>query len=203
MYGPQRREVVAVVVPAHHHERVAPTERRLERRELERFEGHLSPPAATYSSVFSANRSSSPPIATRAASIAGSIAARSSGVPVADLLVADEQVAVDDAELASPSSIRSSRSLPDVVDEGDAGLDDAQRPGVRVAPGDRLVGVHDRDDAARHEAVGRDPVEVAMVDDRDLAGLEPLHQVLGAPVDAGRAGDRPRAGPASAGAAVA
>ena len=64
-------------------------------------------------------------------------------------------------------------------------LDDPDRAAVRVAAGDRLRAVHDRDDALLDEPVGGDAVEVAVVDDRDLPGLQARDHVLGAAVDPG------------------
>ena len=58
-------------------------------------------------------------------------------------------------------------------------------PDVRVAAGDRRRGVDHRADAGLDERLGRDPVEVGVVDDRDLAGREPLDEVLGPAVDPG------------------
>ena len=59
-------------------------------------------------------------------------------------------------------------------------------PPFGIAAGDRRRRVDHRDDARLDQAVGGDPVEVGVVDHRDLARLEPLDQVLGAPVDARR-----------------
>ena len=123
----QVREVLAVVVAADDDERVAALEARLERRELERIEDELAPRAATYSSVFSANRSSSTPIdARRAASIAASISSASRTRPGREQLVAAEDVAADDADrVAVVEPVE--QLVADVVDERDPGLDDADR----------------------------------------------------------------------------
>ena len=65
-------------------------------------------------------------------------------------------------------------------------------PEVRVAPGDRRRGVDDRAGAGLDERLGRDPVEVAWSITAISPGCEPLHEVLGAAVDAGDARDEPR-----------
>jgi len=78
------------------------------------------------------------------------------------------------------------------VDERDARLDDPNRAAVRIAPRDRGVRVHHGRDPCRDETFGRDPVEVPVVDHRDVAGLEPLDEVLGAAIDAGRTDHRGR-----------
>ena len=64
------------------------------------------------------------------------------------------------------------------VDERDAGLRDEQRAHVRVAAGARRRAVDDAGDAAGDEIFTRDAVEVAMVDDRDVARPQPLDEVL-------------------------
>ena len=76
-----------------------------------------------------------------------------------------------------------------VVDQGDAGVDQDLRPEVGVAPADARRDVHDCGDAAAHERLGADPVQVDVVDDGDVAGLEALGEVLGPPVDANGAAD--------------
>ena len=43
-----------------------------------------------------------------------------------------------------------------------------------------MVGVHDRDDSRRQEALGRDAIEVTVIDDRDLAPTDALGEILGA-----------------------
>ena len=81
------------------------------------------------------------------------------------------------------------------VDQQHPGAGEHQRPGVRVAAvrGRRRVehGPH----AGRDQLLGRDPVDVEVVDDGDVAGREPLDQVLGAAAEPGDALDRPRPGP--------
>ena len=80
----------------------------------------------------------------------------------------------------------------DVVQQHDAVRDEQIRAEVRVTPGDARLRVDDGGDLGRHERLGRDPVEVDMVDHRDVAGVEPPHESLGSavqprhPADAGQ-----------------
>ena len=68
------------------------------------------------------------------------------------------------------------------------GADDDLRAEVRVAAGRRAGGVEHRGGLARDERLGRDAVDVEVVDDGDVPGAQPLGQRLGPGVDAGRAG---------------
>src|SRR4051794_25048709 len=88
----------------------------------------------------------------------------------------------DDDALAPPDAAQ--HRLPHVVDEGDAGLEQDARAQVRVAPRHRADRVDDGADPGGDERLGADPVQVGVVDDRDLARLQPLGQVLGATVQA-------------------
>ena len=115
-------------------------------------------------------------------------------VRVANDALADELVVAPDlAVLGDADDVALVESLeqlgPDPVDETDARAEKADRAAVRVAAADRVVDVEHRDDPGVDEPVGRDAVEVAVVDDGDLAGFGPLHEVLGPAVDADRAGD--------------
>jgi len=74
--------------------------------------------------------------------------------------------------------------LADVVDQRHACVHQDLWPKVRVAPGDRRRGVDHRHRLAGEQSLSADLVEVLMVDDRNVAGLEPLGQLLGAPVNA-------------------
>ena len=67
------------------------------------------------------------------------------------------------------------------LDERDARLREQQRAHVRIGPGGRHRAVDHRGDTAAHEVLAGHAVEIAVVDDGDLPGLEALHQVLGAP----------------------
>src|SRR6185312_3047538 len=77
-----------------------------------------------------------------------------------------------------------------IVEQRDARAHDPDRTSVRVPAGDGLRAVHDRDDALLDQPVGGDAVEVAVVDDRDLARLQARDHVLGAPVDPRHSLDR-------------
>ena len=74
---------------------------------------------------------------------------------------------------------------PHGVDERHAGLGEDQRPEVRVAAADRRCGVHDPAHSGVHEALGGHPVEVLVVDHGDVAGPQPLHEILRPAIDAG------------------
>ena len=112
-------------------------------------------------------------------------------VPGGDQLVATPDLGAFDTNLLALAQAVE-HVLTGSVDERDAGLHDANRAAVRVAARDRLTGVHDRGYAGSDEPFRGDPVEVPMVDDGDVARLEPLHEVLGPAVDASRAGQGPR-----------
>ena len=75
-----------------------------------------------------------------------------------------------------------------LVDQGDAGRGQQEGPEVGVAAGDGAGGVDHRRRLGPDEALGRHPVEVLVVDHRDLARLEAGDEVLGAAVDPGPAG---------------
>src|SRR3712207_1137356 len=77
----------------------------------------------------------------------------------------------------------------DVVQQRDPGLVDDLRPEVGVAAGDAAARVHDGSRPAGDERLTRDRVDVRVVDDRDVARLQALGEVLRPPVDARRAGD--------------
>jgi hypothetical protein len=81
----------------------------------------------------------------------------------------------------------------DVIDERDARVEQQLRAHVRVAPADAHRGVDHRGDLVLDERLRADPVQVGVVDDGDVAGAQPLGEVLGALVhprrrrDAGQA----------------
>jgi hypothetical protein len=84
------------------------------------------------------------------------------------------------------------------VDEADPGARQHQRPGVRILAVGRRRRVHHRRDPAGDQLLGRDPVDVHVVDHGHVARLQPLHQVLRAPAEPRRALDRDGVGPGSA-----
>src|SRR5438445_705825 len=59
-----------------------------------------------------------------------------------------------------------------LVDQRDARRGQEQWSHVGVTTGDEAARVHDCRDSGEHEVLGRDPVEVVVVDDRDVARLE-------------------------------
>ena len=74
-------------------------------------------------------------------------------------------------------------SPPTASRSGIAALHDADRAAVRIAPGDRRAGVHHRGDSRGDERLARDAVDVAVIDDGDLAASDALGEILRAPVD--------------------
>src|SRR5205807_2354724 len=74
------------------------------------------------------------------------------------------------------------------VDQPDATAHERQRPRIREAARLRLADVDDDADARLHQLLGRDAVEVGVVDDRDVVGPQPADEVLRAPVETRMAG---------------
>ncbi len=72
---------------------------------------------------------------------------------------------------------------PHPVDQRNAHLDQDQRPEIRITPGDRAARVDDRGHAAGNQPLGRDAVEVLVVDDGNLAGLQSLEELLRPAID--------------------
>ena len=75
------------------------------------------------------------------------------------------------------------------VDQADAAADEHERARVRVAAALRRRDVDDHADARLDELLGRDAVEVGVVDDRDVVRREALDEVLRALVEAGAPGE--------------
>ena len=86
-----------------------------------------------------------------------------------DLLVADEHAVALDLDVVALAQLPE-HILAEVVDEGDAGLDQRLRAEVRVPAGDRRLRVEDGGHADGDQRVRGHPVEVDVVDDRDVAG---------------------------------
>ena len=148
-----------------------------------------------YASVFRANVWSSAPIVRRASSMRASISSATSISPTASFS-SSRQSAPSWSSSTSPSRTWSMTSGPDRVEQRDAGRDDPDRPAVRVAARDRRARVHDRGDAGRDQRVGRDAIDVAVVDDRDVAGVDTPDEILGAAIGArGPGAPRPAASP--------
>ena len=76
------------------------------------------------------------------------------------------------------------------VEQRHPGLREQQRPGVGVAPVGGGRGVDHRAHPGRDQLLGGDPVDVDVVDDRDVAGSKALDQVLGPAPEPRRALDR-------------
>ena len=110
--------------------------------------------------------------------------------PAQDLLAADADDAARDRHRLAVAQQLEGVARRD-VDQQHPGAGEQQRPGVRVAPVGGLRGVDHRPHAGRDQLLGRDPVDVEVVDDRDVAGTQPLDQVLGAAPEPGGALDRP------------
>jgi hypothetical protein len=131
------------------------------------------------STVLRANASSASPISRRRSSLSARSAAGSWTAP--DLPAADDdRVAV--LQLVEQRGARR-------VDEQHPGLDEQQRAHVGVAVRRRAGSVDDRLDTARDQILGRDAVEVLVIDDRDIMRLQPLDEGLCALAEAGDAAD--------------
>ncbi len=94
-------------------------------------------------------------------------------LPRRDLLaVAPERVVTELDDLTVVDRLH--HRAADAVEQRDLGPDDPFRSTVRIAARDREVGVHDRADARREQALGGDAVEVAMVDDGDVTPADAI-----------------------------
>ncbi len=112
-----------------------------------------------------------------------------------DDAVAQDLVAANLHEIAFANRVEEVGADP--VDQRDAGPGEHRRSRVRVPAGDRCPGVHNRSGMALDQPFRRHAVEVFVVDQGDLAGLETRDQVLRPAIDAGDAAD-PGAVPAAA-----
>ena len=74
------------------------------------------------------------------------------------------------------------------VDQADAAADEEERAWVRVAARVRRRDVDDDADARLDELLGRDAVEVGVVDDRDVVGVQPADELLRPLAEPRRAG---------------
>ena len=99
-----------------------------------------------------------------------------------------------------PSLIAREDLGADVVDQQDAARDQHLRAEVRIAAGDARLGVDHHGRPGRGERLGGHPVQVDVVDDRDVAGVQPAGEAGGAAVQARDAADaRKDLGPAAQG----
>ena len=158
------------------------------RRQLDSAPPSSSPSSRTWAIVFSANAASASSIRWRwsescsASSVGVQHAARREHRPVAADLAAHDHHRI--AVLKLLEQRRRGR-----VDQAHAGPRQEQRAGVRIAPGGGRRDVDDRPHPGRHQVLGGDPVEVGVVDDRDVAGAQALDQLLGPAAEPGVAVD--------------
>jgi hypothetical protein len=181
----QRREVAAVVVPAHDDQRVPASERRPQRRERERLEGEARLVADVFERVL---REALELGADRGARRVHLLQDLRLGDQVAlgeELAVAPHAVAVDLERDAVTDDVEEVGTVD--VEQRDPGVHHADRATVRIAAADRGRRVHDCEHAGLHEPVGRDAVEIRVADHRDLTRLDALHQILRPAVDPGGA----------------
>ena len=188
----ERLEVVLVVVTAHHHEGVAPAYSRAQRRELERLERDLR------FGVDVRERVARERLELHADGPARFLHARFDLVgreqlPHCQLLVVAPERAVAQLQHFTFSDLVHDLG-PDGVEQRDPGRHDPDRTTVGIAPRDRRSGVHDRGDPRRHQRVGRDPVDVAVIDDCDVARVDAPDEILRAPVGARGSFDLDRPG---------
>ena len=74
------------------------------------------------------------------------------------------------------------------VDQANASADEEERAGVRVAARVRRRDVDDDADARLDQLLGRDAVEIGVVDDRDVVGVQPADELLRPLAEPGGAG---------------
>ena len=175
--GLQRLEVALVVVPAHDDHRVPALDLRAQRRQLDRLERDLRLLADVLERVLGELLELVADVGPRRLHRASMTSATSRTCPraISELVARHHAVGLDVHDL----TLGDRHHLgPDVVDERDARLDDPDRPAVRVPARDRRRRVDHRAHAGGDEALGRDPVDVGVVDHRDLAGLHPPGEVL-------------------------
>ena len=150
-----------------------------------------------YSEVFAANASSwvdSPALASVISAATVSASARCRWATTCSPM----KTVSPSTRILVPSLTAPKISVPTLSSSGDAGCDDHLGPEVRVAAGDARLGVDDGGRLGRDQRLGGDPVEVDVVDDRDVAGVEPAGQAGGAAVEARDAADAGQAGRAAA-----
>ena len=186
--GPQGAQVAAVVDPAHDDQARPVAEGGLEARQLDLAGQQL----ALLDHVLDG-------VASERVERLADLAARRV-VAVADLrgvlhaALGDQLLAAPDPAAAHLDAVAVAQALEEAVvgqvDEVDAGLDDEQRPEVGIGAARRRAAVEDRAHADGDEVLGRDAVEVLVVDDRDVAGREVLGEDLSAPAEPRGAGDR-------------
>ena len=123
-----------------------------------------------------------------ASSISFSTLTTSCGVPVTSS-VSPAYTVSPSMRILVPSLTRAKISAP-TLSRSRIPLDTIScGPEVRVPAGDAGLGVDDRGRLGGDERLGRDPVEVDVVDDRDVAVVEPTGQARGAAVEPGHPAD--------------
>jgi hypothetical protein len=111
--------------------------------------------------------------------------------PLGDRLITEvDRVTVDAHRLALAEPVE--QLFAEVVEQRDAGLDQHLRAEVGVAPGDRRLRVEHGRHPGRDQRVGRHPVEVDVVDHRDLARTQATDEALGPPIKSHKATDDTR-----------
>ena len=73
-----------------------------------------------------------------------------------------------------------------MVQEGNAGVHEKLWAHIGIATGDRGRGIDHCRGPAGNQRFGADSIQVRVVDDGDLSGLEALGEVLGPPINAKR-----------------
>jgi hypothetical protein len=101
-----------------------------------------------------------------------------------DLLAQVESLAVEADGLAVGHAVEDISTR--VVNQRDAGLHEQLRPEIGVTPADARRGVHDGGHLAPDQGLRAHPVQVGMIDNRDVAALEPLGEILGPSVQTSR-----------------
>jgi hypothetical protein len=93
-----------------------------------------------------------------------------------DLAVAQDVAAAQDDGVALGQLLEQRRAGH--VDQVDARLGEQQRPSVGVAIAHGACAVDDGLDAGRDQVLRRDSVELGVIDDRDVTGLQSLDEEL-------------------------
>ena len=146
--------------------------------------------------VLLAKRSSASPTSRRRASVSARTRAQVEHLAAAEQLPAAEHLRVappgaqhararrlgaDAARGGRRRRATSNRRVVGHVDERDAGFDEQQRAEVRVGAARGRPAVDDSGDLGGDQLLGGDPVDVEVVDQRDVAWHEMLHEQLRAP----------------------
>ena len=142
--------------------------------------------AVMNSAVVTANASSCAARPAFASRMRTSTVSMSCSVPRDEQRLAGEHLVAVDADLRALLG-RAEDLAADVVEQHDSVRDDQLRPEVRVPAGDARRGVDDHLGLGGDQRLGGRPVDVDVVDDRDVAGVEPPGEPDGSPVEPGDA----------------